>query len=42
MLETFLGLTKILMSVEGIDAQKMPQRDEIKANLSKSLPLAWA
>ena len=34
----FLGLAKILMSVEGLDAQEMPQRDDIKVMVSNPYP----
>ena len=34
----FLDLTKILMSVKGIDAQEMPQRDDIKATVNQPYP----
>ena len=34
----FLGLTKILMSVEGHNTQEMPQRDYIKAIVSDPYP----
>ena len=34
----FLGLAKIMMSVEGLDAQEMPQRDDIKAMVSNPYP----
>ena len=33
-----LGLTKLLMSVEGLDTQEMPQRDDIKAMVSNPYP----
>ena len=33
-----LGLAKILMSVEGLDTQEMPKRDDIKAMVSKPYP----
>ena len=35
----FLGLKKILMSVEGLDIQEMSQRDDIKAMVSNTY--AW-
>ena len=35
----FLGLAKILMSVKGLDAQEMPQRDDIKVIVSNPYPL---
>ena len=34
----FLGLAKIMMSVEGLDTKEMPQRDDIKAMVSNSYP----
>ena len=34
----FLGLTKILMSVEGLDSQEMSQRDDIKTMVSTRYP----
>ena len=34
----FLGLTKILMSVEDDNTQEMPQRDDIKAMVSNPYP----
>ena len=34
----FLGLAKILMSVEGLDKKEMPQRDDIKAIVSNPYP----
>ena len=34
----YLGLAKILMSVEGLDTQEMPQRDDVKAMVSNPYP----
>ena len=34
----YLGLAKILKSVEGLDTQEMPQRDDIKAMVSNLYP----
>ena len=34
----FLGLAKILMSVEVLDTQEMPRRDDIKAIVSNPYP----
>ena len=34
----FLGLAKILMSVEGLDTQEMPQVDDIKVMVSNPYP----
>ena len=34
----YLGLAKILISVEGLDTQEMPQRDDIKAMVSNPYP----
>ena len=35
----FLGLAKILMSVEGLNTQEMPRRDDIKAMVILTLGL---
>ena len=34
----FLGFAKILISVEGLDTQEMPHRDDIKAMVSNPYP----
>ena len=34
----FLGLAKILISVEGLDTEEMPQKDDIKAMVSNPYP----